>query len=123
MKPNWKRNGVIYIIILLAAVILFSFLMPGMQKPDEVPLSRVVAMSQDGKIAEIEIDEETLLITTVDGKKLQAFKESNASIFDIEGLNLDPEVVDAFIAAEDEILSIKEKYKEEHENLLIPRVG
>ncbi len=93
MKPSWKRNSLIYIIILLAAILLFSFLMPGTQKPVEVPLSEVVAMSREGKIAEIEVDEESLLVTTVDGEEMRAFKESNASIYDIEGLKLEGIVV------------------------------
>jgi cell division protease FtsH len=93
MKPSWKRNSLIYIIILLAAVLLFSFLMPGTKKPEEIPLSKVIAMSQNGQIAEIEIDEDTLLITTIEGGELRAFKESNASIYDVEGLNLEGIVV------------------------------
>ena len=93
MKPSWKRNSLIYIIILLAAILLFSFLMPGTKKPEEIPLSEVIAMSQNKEIAEIEIDEESLLVTTVDGTELRAFKESNASIYEIEGLNLEGIVV------------------------------
>lgn len=94
MGSNWKRSGLIYIIILAAAILLFSFLIPGTKKPEEVPLSQVVAMSQNKEIKEIKIDgEEQLLITTVDGKELRAFKESNASIYDIKGLDLEGVVV------------------------------
>jgi len=94
MKPSWKRNIFVYIVILLAAILLFSFLMPGTNKPEEIPLSKVIAMSQNKEIAEIEIDEELLLITAVDGEELKAFKESNASIYDIEGLSLEGIVVE-----------------------------
>ncbi|MBL7204030.1 MAG: two-component system response regulator [Desulfobacteraceae bacterium] len=39
------------------------------------------------------------------------------------GSHFDPDVVDAFFAVEDEILEIKEKYKDERESLLVKIVG
>jgi cell division protease FtsH len=50
-------------------------------------------MSQNKEIKEIEVQEEQLLITTVDGTKLKAYKESNASLYEIEGLNLEGVIV------------------------------
>jgi cell division protease FtsH len=89
MKPSWKRNSIIYIIILLAAVLLFAYILPGADKPEEISLSQVITMSQNKQIKEIEVDEEELIITTVEGEEFKTFKESNASIYDIEGLNLE----------------------------------
>jgi cell division protease FtsH len=94
MKSSWKRNGLIYIVILLAAIILFSLLMPGADKPKEVPLSEIITMSQNQEIAEIEVGEESLLVTAVNGEELKTYKESYASIYDIEGLNLEGIVVE-----------------------------
>jgi len=88
MKSGLRRNSLIYIAILLAAVALFSFLIPTMNKPEEIPLSKAIAMSQQGKIEKILVEDEELLITTTDGTELKTFKESNANIYDIEGLNL-----------------------------------
>ena len=51
-------------------------------------------MSQSKEIAEIRVEDDTLLITTFDGTELRAFKESNASIYEIEGLNLQGIIVD-----------------------------
>jgi len=93
VKPNWKRSSLIYIAILLAAVAIFSQLIPK-DKPEEVPLSEVIAMSQNKKIAEIKVEEDMLLITTIDNTELRTFKESNASIYEIEGLDLEGVVVD-----------------------------
>ncbi len=93
MKPSWKRSSLIYIAILLAAVALFSYLLPSANKPEEVPLSEVIAMSQGKEITEITVEDDLLLITTVDDNKLRAFKESNASIYEINGLNLEGIVV------------------------------
>jgi cell division protease FtsH len=90
MKPNWKRNGLIYILILLAAILFFYFLMPGSSEPEEVPLSQVIALSQDNQITKIKIDGEMMLVTTIDGKELKTYKEANASIYDISDLNIGP---------------------------------
>jgi len=94
VRPNWKRSSLIYIAILLAAIALFSYLIPSANKPEEVPLSEVVAMSQGKRIAEIKVEDDMLLVTTLDGTELRAFKESNASIYEIEGLELEGVVVD-----------------------------
>ncbi len=94
MKPNLRRNSLIYIAILFAAIALFSFLMPTAKKPEDIPLSKVIAMSQKNEIAEIKVEDDSLLITTIDDRELRAFKESNASIYDIEGLVLEGVVVE-----------------------------
>ncbi len=88
MKPSWKRNSLIYIAIILAVVAIFSYLLPSANKPEEVPLSEIIAMSQNKEIVEIEVEEDALTVTTADETKLRAYKESNASIYEIEGLNL-----------------------------------
>jgi cell division protease FtsH len=89
MKSNWKRNSIIYITILVAFVVLFSFLLPGTEKAEPVPLSQLITMSQNGEISKIEVDEEKLLITTVDETKYESVKEANANIYEITGLVLD----------------------------------
>ncbi len=72
MKSSWKRNGIIYIIILLAAILFFRFILaPSSSSPEDVPLSQVITMSQNKEINKIEIDEETMIVTTIDGKELE----------------------------------------------------
>ena len=63
-------------------------------QPPEIPLSEVIAMSQNNEIEKIVVEDEELLITATDGSELRAFKEPNTSIFDIEGLNLEGVVVE-----------------------------
>ena len=88
MRSGWRLSSLIYIIILVAAIALVSQLFMGTEKPAEIPLSEAVAMSQQKVIEKILIDEDLLIITTVDGRELKTFKESNASIYEIEGLEL-----------------------------------
>jgi cell division protease FtsH len=71
MKSNWKRNSLIYIIILLAAILLFSFLIPGSNEPQEVPLGQVITMSQNGEISKVVIDGESMVVTTTDSRELK----------------------------------------------------
>ncbi len=67
MKSSWKRNGLVYVIIVIAAIVLLSTLMnPGGPKPTEVTLSRAVALSQAGEIKSVVIDGEEMLITLQD---------------------------------------------------------
>ena len=94
MRPSWRRNSLIYIAILLAGVALIAFLVPTASKPTEVPLSEVIALSQSGEIEMILVEGDELTITKIDGTEVKTFKESNASIYDIEGLNLEGIIVD-----------------------------
>ena len=94
MKSSWRRNGLIYIAILLAGIAIISFLWPGADKPAEVPLSEVIAMSQSGEIEMILVEGDELTITKFDGTEVKTFKESNAIIYDIGGLNLEGIIVD-----------------------------
>ncbi len=71
MKSSWMRNGLIYIIILVAAVALLYQLFPIAEKPAEIGLDKAIAMSQNGEIAEIIVDDAELLITTTEGTKLK----------------------------------------------------
>ena len=94
MRQSWTRNGLIYIALLLAGIALFSYLLPAADRPQEVPLSQVIELSQKNEITKIKVDGDTLLVTIKDGSELTAFKESNASIYEITGLNLNGVIVD-----------------------------
>jgi cell division protease FtsH len=94
MRQSWTRNGLIYIALLLAGIALFSYLLPAADRPQEVPLSQVIELSQKNEITKIKVDGDTLFVTIKDGSELTAFKESNASIYEITGLNLNGVIVD-----------------------------
>ena len=93
MKPSWMRNSLIYIVILLAAVALFSYLLQPDKKPAEVSLDEAIAMSQDKEIEKILVDEEALLLTTTEGTELKAFV-GNLSLVELQELGLDLRGVD-----------------------------
>jgi cell division protease FtsH len=88
MKSNWMRNSLIYIIILVAAVILLYQLFPTSAKPTEVGLEQAITMSQDGEIAAITVDNQELLITTLDGRELKT-AIGNLTLVELQELGLD----------------------------------
>jgi len=94
MRQSWTRNGLIYIALLLAGIALFSYLLPAADRPQEVPLSQVIELSQKNEITKIKVDGDTLFVTIKDGSEMTAFKESNASIYEITDLKLEGVIVD-----------------------------
>ena len=94
MKSNFLRTGVIYFVGLVVVVLLISFLMPGRNSPEEVPLSQVITMSQNNEIQKISVDGDLLTITTITGGTVQAFKETGSTIYDVKDLKLDNVVID-----------------------------
>jgi len=90
MKQNLKRSGLIYIVILIATVAFFSFLLSGTQKPTEIRLDEAIAKSQNNEIKRLLIDGDALLITTIDNIKLKTFI-GNLNYVGLQelGLNLD----------------------------------
>jgi len=92
MKSIWRRSSLIYIIIMIAALIFFSFFFPMAKKPTETPLSEVIAMSQNEEIEKIVVDGDVLLITTTDGAELKTII-GNLSLDGLQGLGLNLEGV------------------------------
>ena len=70
MKLSWK--SLIYIAIILAVIALFSQFLFASGEPAEISLDEAITMSQGNGIKELVIDEDMLLITTVDGTELVA---------------------------------------------------
>ncbi len=94
MRINWKRSIIFYLIIIVAAVVLFTVILPSGQAPTEIPLSQAIAMSQSGEIASIVVESDNIKITATDGTEFVTFKEAYTSIYDIEGFNLEGVEVD-----------------------------
>jgi len=89
MKFKWKRSTIIYILILVGIIALFSFLIPSAEPPEEITLSEAVVLSQNNEIESILVEGDTTVnITTFSGEEFITFKGSDTSIYEIEGLQL-----------------------------------
>ena len=95
MKPFFRRSSLIYIAIMIAALVFFSFFFPMTKKPTEIPLSEVIDMSQSGEIEKIVVEGDVLLITTINGTELKTIT-GNLSLDGLKdlGLNLSGIVID-----------------------------
>ncbi len=90
MKIDWKKSIIIYLLLIAVAVVLLQSIgLNKGNKPADVPLSEVIAMSQEGQIEKIEVEDVKLIITAKDGKTYKSVKENGVSIYEIEGLELD----------------------------------
>jgi len=70
---NWKRNGLVYIVIFMLIVLLSTLWINGKtSQPETVPLSQIIDMSQQNQIQTVTVQSQTLLVTTVDGKQIKA---------------------------------------------------
>jgi len=89
MRLGWGRSSLIYIVILIVAIALFSRFLPTEDKPGEIPLSEAIALSETSEIMKILVDEDTLFITTTGGEELKT-AIGNLTIVELQelGLNL-----------------------------------
>ena len=67
MKINWRRSFIFYVAIIVAAVVLFTVILPSGQEPDEIPLSDAIEKSQNNEIASIIVSDDTIKITGKNG--------------------------------------------------------
>ncbi|MFC2073186.1 ATP-dependent metallopeptidase FtsH/Yme1/Tma family protein, partial [Chloroflexota bacterium] len=68
---NWKRSGLIYIVILVTVVAIATVLFSAPQMPEEKSLREAITMSQNGEIKEIVEEGEWLTVVTADGTELK----------------------------------------------------
>jgi len=91
MKLSWK--SLIYIAIIVAGIALFSQLLFASGEPAEISLDEAITRSQGNEIKKLVIDEDMLLITTVDGTELRA-TIGYLNYIDLKELGLNLEGVD-----------------------------
>lgn len=89
MKINWKRTIIVYTTIILIALLFATFILPSDATPQEISLSEAITMSQENRIKSIVIQDNQLIITDDNDMKYITYKESNVSIYEIEGFVLD----------------------------------
>ena len=92
MKSTWKRNGLIYIAIIIAAVVFFYFFFPMSAKPVEITPGEAIAMAQNNELEKIIVDGDTLLITTIEGAELKTVV-GNLTLVELQELGFPPEII------------------------------
>ncbi len=92
MKPNWQRNSLIFIAVILAGVALIFLLMSTFQKPTEIGIDEAIAISQSEEIEEGILDGDTLLITTTEGIELETIV-GNLNLVELRELGFSTEKI------------------------------
>ncbi len=87
MAANWKRSGIVYIVVLIAAVALAPVLISTPQKPTRVPVSEIIAMSESNEIDKILEDGAMLIVTAKSGEEYEA-SIGNLNYNDLKELGL-----------------------------------
>jgi cell division protease FtsH len=88
MKPKARNTGLFYLLLMVCIIAVIIFVMRVPQaKPEEVPISQVIAMSQNSEIDKIEVDGEWLTVYAKDKTELRSYI-GYSSIWDIADLNL-----------------------------------
>ena len=89
MKSGSNRTIFVYVLIIIATIVVFVFLLPPSVEPTEKTIDEVVTLSQDNRIRSITIEGDILNVITIDGLEYITYKEPFTTIYDIEGLNLE----------------------------------
>jgi cell division protease FtsH len=88
-QPKVRSISLLYLLIFAfgIALIFWVFRATPAVKPEEIPISQVVTMSQADEIKKIVVEGQWLNITTQDGTALKSFK-GDIGLFDIKDLKL-----------------------------------
>ena len=79
-KFSWK-NFFLYSTLIVCALFVFSALNASTEDKKTVPLSQVVSEVKNGKVSQITITADKLIVTEKDGKVFQAIKEPGSNIY------------------------------------------
>ena len=71
MKPNRIRTLVLWLIVLAVIVAVGTMIFRNVPEPEELPLDRIIAFSNDNQISKMVIDSETLYTTVESDVKIQ----------------------------------------------------
>ena len=90
MSPKSLRNSFIYVMIALAAIVMFfTFIQPSYSTTD-IPISEVVELAKAENLQTIEIHGDNLTIITTTGNTFQSRKEEGSSLVEtLERANID----------------------------------
>jgi cell division protease FtsH len=94
-QPKVRSISIVYLIIFILgiALILWIFRTPAAPKVTKIPFNQVITMSQANEIKSIDVQNQTLNIVGTDGTLYTSTIGTNINLYQVAGLNLDPNVV------------------------------
>ncbi|MFQ5945049.1 MAG: ATP-dependent zinc metalloprotease FtsH [Anaerolineae bacterium] len=83
MNSRWFRNGLVYVLILVAVLALaFNFFSPSTET-QTLPISQVAQLIKDSRVSHISISSDELTITQNDGTEARSLKERGIDLADV----------------------------------------
>jgi cell division protease FtsH len=80
---KWMKNSFIYLLIIVAVIAIFFALFPRTGGTKEISLSTVIEMSQEGRVDSIELNGDSIAVTTRDNQNFKSRKESDTSFMQL----------------------------------------
>ncbi|MFC1651970.1 ATP-dependent zinc metalloprotease FtsH [Patescibacteria group bacterium] len=93
MQPNLIRNGVYILIVILILFGLYALFNPSEEKIEEISLTSLVEMVDQGDVKKITVEENQLKVDLVNGEKRISEKEAEVSLTEY-GINHDQVEID-----------------------------
>ncbi|HID87558.1 MAG TPA: ATP-dependent metallopeptidase FtsH/Yme1/Tma family protein, partial [Anaerolineae bacterium] len=91
-NSRWLRNGILWLLILVAAAIFSLRLLPSSEKSEVMNITDVAREIKEGKIRKISISGDDLTIVREDGSRIASRKEHNVSVTEaLSQLGVSPE--------------------------------
>ena len=80
MSANWRKNGLVYLLIVVAVAVLFYSASQSTERLPEKGLTEVAALIQSGKVARITVDGDQLELQTTDKQVFTSRKEPGVNL-------------------------------------------
>ena len=80
MNATWRKNGLVYLLIIIAVAVLFYSMSQSSERPVERNLTEIASLIKEGKVAKIVVSGDQIEVTTTDKASFLAQKEENVNL-------------------------------------------
>ncbi len=96
MNANWRKNGLVYLLIMVAVAVLFYSASQSAERPPEKGLTDVAAMIQQGTVSRIVVSGDQLTVQATDKQVFASHKEDGVNLTtSLTKLGVTPEQLEA----------------------------
>ena len=80
MNATWRKNGLVYLLIIVAVAVLFYSMSQSSERPAERNLSEIASLIKEGKVSKVVVSGDQIQVTTTDKQSFVAQKEDNVNL-------------------------------------------
>ena len=66
MNATWRKNGLVYLLIIVAVAVLFYSMSQSSERPAERNLTEIASLIKEGKVAKVVVSGDQIEVTTSD---------------------------------------------------------